>query len=63
VQHYLHFTIVELPDYAEVISLDGKRYWVAIQSGKITVQDLPAGTYIVRLHQNGRIQQAPFVKL
>ncbi|MFM6945962.1 MAG: S8 family peptidase [Flavobacteriales bacterium] len=63
VQHFLHFTIVELPDYAEVISLDGKRYWVAIQNGKITVQDLPTGTYIVRLQQNGRIQQAPFVKL
>ncbi len=63
VQHYLHFTIVELPDFAEIVSLDGKRYWVAIENGKMTVQDLPSGTYYVRLHQNGRIQQAPFVKI
>jgi len=63
VQHYLHFTIVELPDFAEIISLDGKRYWVAIENGKMTVQDLPTGTYYVRLLQNGRIQQAPFVKI
>ncbi|MFM8963878.1 MAG: S8 family peptidase [Sphingomonadales bacterium] len=62
VQNYLHFTIVELPDFAEIIGLDGKRYWVAIESGKMTVQDLPAGQYYVRLHQNGRIQQAPFIK-
>jgi subtilisin family serine protease len=63
VQHYLHFTIVELPDFAEVIALDGKRYWVAIENGKLSVQDLPTGTYYIRLHQNGRIQQAPFVKI
>ena len=63
VQHYLHFTIVELPEFAEVIALDGKRYWVAIENGKMTVQDLPTGTYYVRLHQNGRVQQAPFVKI
>lgn len=63
VQNFLHFTVVELPEYAEIISLDGKRYWAAIQGGKMTVQDLPAGTYIIRLQQNGRIQQAPFVKL
>lgn len=62
VQQYLHFTIVELPDYAEIISLDGKRYWVAIHKGQMHVQDLPAGSYFVRLHQNGRIQQAPFIK-
>lgn len=62
VQNYLHFTIVELPDFAEIIGLDGKRYWVAIENGKMTVQDLPAGQYFVRLHQNGRIQQAPFIK-
>jgi hypothetical protein len=59
----LHFTIVELPDFAEVIALDGKRYWVAIENGKLSVQDLPTGTYYIRLHQNGRIQQAPFVKI
>ena len=63
VQHYLHFTIVELPEFAEVIALDGKRHWVAIENGKMTVQDLPSGTYYVRLHQNGRVQQAPFVKI
>jgi subtilisin family serine protease len=62
VQNYLHFTIVELPDFAEIIGLDGKRYWVAIENGKMTVQDLPTGQYFVRLHQNGRIQQAPFIK-
>jgi hypothetical protein len=63
VQSYLHFTIVELPDFAEIIGLDGKRYWVAIENNKMSVQELPSGTYYVRLHQNGRIQQAPFVKI
>jgi hypothetical protein len=63
VQHYLHFTIVELPEFAEIVGLDGKRYWVAIENGKMSVQDLPTGTYYVRLQQNGRIQQAPFVKI
>lgn len=63
VQQYLHFTVVELPEFAEVIAPDAKRYWVAIENGKMTVQDLPSGTYYVRLLQNGRVQQAPFVKL
>ena len=49
VQNFLHFTVVELPEYAELISLDGKRYWAAIQGGKMTVQDLPAGTYILTI--------------
>ena len=63
VQHYLHFTIVELPPFAEVISLDGKRYWVAIENSKMSVDELPTGAYYIRLHQNGRIQQAPFIKI
>jgi minor extracellular serine protease Vpr len=63
VQHYLYFTIVELPPFAEVIALDGTRYWVAIENSKMSVQELPTGTYYIRLHQNGRIQQAPFIKI
>lgn len=63
VQHYLHFTIVELPPYAEVIALDGTRYWVAIDHGQMSVDELPSGAYYIRLHQNGCIQQAPFIKI
>jgi subtilisin family serine protease len=63
VQHYLHFTIVELPPFAEVIAFDGKRYWVAIENSKMSVDELPTGAYYIRLHQNGRIQQAPFIKI
>lgn len=63
VQHYLHFTIVELPPFAEVIALDGKRYWVGIENSKMSVDELPTGAYYIRLHQNGRIQQAPFIKI
>ncbi|MFM8596960.1 MAG: S8 family peptidase [Flavobacteriales bacterium] len=62
VQHYLHFTIVELPEFAEIISTDGKRYVSPISNGKVAVQELPAGTYYIRLNLNGKIQQAPFVK-
>ena len=62
VQHYLHFTIVELPEFAEIISIEGKRFLTPIINGKIGVQELPAGTYYIRLHLNGKIQQAPFVK-
>jgi minor extracellular serine protease Vpr len=63
VQHYLHFTIVELPPFAEVIALDGTRFWVAIDHGQMSVDELPTGAYYIRLHQNGRIQQAPFIKI
>lgn len=63
VQHYLYFTIVELPPYAEVIALDGTRYWVAIDHGQMSVDELPSGAYYIRLHQNGCIQQAPFIKI
>lgn len=63
VQNYLHFTIVELPEFAEIISLDGKRFLCAILNGKVAVQDLPLGSYYIRLHINGKIQQAPFVKI
>ena len=63
VQHYLHFTIVELPPYAEVIALDGTRYWIAIDHGQMSVDELPSGAYYIRLHQNGCIQQAPFIKI
>jgi hypothetical protein len=58
----LHFTIVELPEFAEIISIEGKRFLSPIINGKIGVQELPAGTYYIRLHLNGKIQQAPFVK-
>ena len=63
VQNYLHFTIVELPEFAEIISLDGKRFLCPILNGKVAVQDLPLGSYYIRLHINGKIQQAPFVKI
>ncbi len=62
VQHYLHFTIVELPEFAEIVSIDGKRYITPISNGKVSVQELPTGTYYIRLQLNGKIQQAPFVK-
>ncbi|MFM1853268.1 MAG: hypothetical protein RL164_586 [Bacteroidota bacterium] len=63
VQNYLHFTIVELPEFAEIISLDGKRFLCPILNGKVAVQDLPLGSYYIRLQINGKIQQAPFVKI
>jgi subtilisin family serine protease len=63
VQNYLHFTIVELPEFAEIISLDGKRFLCPILNGKVAVQELPLGSYYIRLHINGKIQQAPFVKI
>lgn len=62
VQQYLHFTIVELPEFAEIMSLDGKRYYSPIVNGKVAVQDLSAGSYYIRLHINGKIQQAQFIK-
>jgi subtilisin family serine protease len=63
VQNYLHFTIVELPEFAEIISLDGKRFLCPILNGKVAVQELPLGSYYIRLQINGKIQQAPFVKI
>jgi hypothetical protein len=62
VQQYLHFTIVELPEFAEIMSLDGKRYYSPIVNGKVAVQDLSPGSYYIRLHINGKIQQAQFIK-
>ncbi len=63
VQQYLYFTIVELPSKAEVISQDGKRFWLEINNGGIDLENLLAGTYIVRLHLNGCVQQSTFVKI
>jgi subtilisin family serine protease len=62
VSSYLHFTILELPTVAQIISLDGKSYHFPIQNNTINVQELPAGTYFIRLLVNGKIQQERFVK-
>lgn len=63
VQQYLYFTIVELPSKAEVISQDGKRFWLEINNGGIDLENISAGTYIIRLHLNGCVQQSTFVKI
>ena len=60
----LHFTIVEdLPEYAEIIDIEGTIIKKRLQESKLRVSDLPAGTYLLRLIIHNRVQQERFIKL
>lgn len=63
VMNELHFTLIdELPKKVQVVDLMGKVLVKPVQASSISVSDLKAGTYWLRMEINGRIEQQAFIK-
>lgn len=56
-------TSFNLPEKVQIIDLNGKIDEVRIESNRINIEFLSPGKYLLRLENNGRIEQIYFIKL